>query len=173
MNQQQEKEQTIREMLSRYEQARSSAGSSTGDGAGGRFESRINTFDPLTWTPEYRELERCLLRLRWLAEHGRPMIAKGVSASRAWWHLRHRYLEARVVRREVHLDENHRRTNRRPRLAGNMEVVSRQTVLQGRSSMMLVRVWDSRVDAAVVDAAVSWLACEFRGMPAVYSETAA
>lgn len=162
---------TIHEMLCRYEEARAENGG--GGGGGSQHESRINAFDPQTWTREYQELERCLERLRWLAAHGRPMIEKNVSSSTAWWHLRHRYLETHTVRREVHLKKTHSGDRTLARLRHNEEVLARQTILNGRKSFVLLRVWDPRVEPTYVGAALRWIAREFKGTPAVYSETAA
>lgn len=157
---------TIHDMLNRYNEARSEA---SGVGGGGsRHESRINGFDPETWTPEFRELERCLERLRWLASHGRPMIAHNVSSGAAWWNVRQRYLEARVVRREVRMRKTHSGHRVPVRLPSYMEVVARPTVLQGKTQYMLVRQWDERVDPHVVGVALRWISDEFRGRPAVY-----
>lgn len=157
----------LHDMLNHYNEARSEA---TGAGGGGsRHESRINAWDPETWTPAYRELERCLEGLRWLAQHGRPMIERGVSSGAAWWHLRARYLEAELVRREVHLRKTHSGTRVPVPLPRNEEVVARPTILQGRSQTLLVRRWDQRVDPHVVQAALRWISREFKGQPAPYS----
>lgn len=157
---------TLHDMLTRYHEARSEA---SGVGGGGtRLEGRLLAFDSQTWTREYQELDRCLQRLRWLAEHGRPMIEHGVSSGAAWWHLRQRYLEAHVGRREIHM----RKTpagERVPIVPRNMEVVARPTILQGKTQMLLVRSWDQRVDPQVVGAALRWISREFRGTPASYS----
>lgn len=163
--------QAIHDMLTRYEQARSE--SSSPGGSGGRHESRLLEFDHQTWTSAYRELDRCLERLRYIAQHGRPMIERGVSSSTAWWHLRHRYLHADVVRREVHSRRTHSGERVPVALPANMEIVARQTILNGKSSSMLVRVWDRRVDPKIVAAGLGWIAGQYRGMPAVYSETTA
>jgi hypothetical protein len=154
---------TLHEMLVRLEEARSE-GSSAG-GGGSHHEARMNTWDALTYTREYKELDRCLERLRWLAEHGRPMIAPDVSSAKAWWHIRHRYLATEVVRREVHYRRTHSGERVPARLPRNMEVVSRQTILNGRAGYMMVRVWDPRVDPAVVGAGLRWISREFRGTP--------
>lgn len=162
---------TLHEMLSRYNEARSEG--SGGGGGGSHHESRINVFDAATWTREYQELERCLERLRWLAGHGRPMLERNVSAGAAWWNVRARYLEAEVVRREVHLRRTHSGDRVPTQLPRSMEVVARATILHGKTNYMLVRQWDRRVDPHVVGAALRWISREYRGTPAVYSETAA
>ncbi len=159
---------TLHEMMCRYETAR--AESNGGGSSGGRNESRLLGFDPTTWTREYQELERCLNELRTLARNGRPMIEHNVSSSTAWWHLSHRYLRTETVRREVFMRRTHNGERVPNRLPANMEVVSRQTILHGKSSHMLVRVWDTNVDPKVVGAALRWIAREFKGSPAVYSE---
>jgi len=161
-----ERPEVLKEMLSRYHDARSTHGRTFGSGET-RNESAILTFDPFTWTREYRELERCLGELRRLAHGRRPIIAKGVSASKAWWHLRERYLACRVERREIHTHKT-RGGHRVPkRLPQNMEVLSRPTLLKGDRVAVVVRVWDPGVDMVVVEAAVEWLAGEFRGTPAL------
>jgi hypothetical protein len=160
--------ETLHAMLTHYTEARSEAGS--GGGGGSRPESRLLAFDASTWTREYEELERCLNALRYLAQHGRPMIEQGVSSAAAWWHLRARYLEAETVRREVHFRKTHSGERVPARLPSNMEVVARATILNGRTGHMMVRVWDARVDPRVVAAGLRWLSAEFRGSPAVYSE---
>ena len=162
---------TIHEMLVRYDEARSE-GSSAG-GGGSHYEARLNTWDSQTWSREYRELDRCLDRLRWLAEHGRPMIERSISSGAAWWAIRSRYLESTVVRREVHYRRTHSGERVPARLPSNMEVVSRQTILNGRAGYMMVRVWDPRVEPAIVGAGLRWISREFLGQPAVYSESAA
>ncbi len=158
----------IESMLEHYHEARAEAYG--GESTGARNTSRINAFDTKTWTHEYVELERCLDHLRYLAGHGRPMIAKNVSSSTAWWNLRERYLNAQTVRREVHTRRTHSGNRVPVELPRNMEVVSRQTVLNGKTSSMLVRVWDPGVDLRVVRVAVDWVAGEFKGTPAVYGE---
>lgn len=160
--------ETIHDMLSHYHDARAES-SGWGDGGSSRLESRLLGLDPLTWTPAYRELERCLERLRWLAGHGRPMIEKGVSSGAAWWNVRARYLEAETVRREVHMRKTHSGQRVPAPLPRNMEVLARPTILNGSSQSLLVRVWDPRVDPQVVGAALRWISGEFRGQPASYS----
>ena len=155
-------------MLLYYTEARSEAGS--GGGGGSRPESRLLAFDAQTWTKEYAELERCLNALRYLAQHGRPMIERDVSSSAAWWHLRARYLEAVTVRREVHYRKTHSGERVPARLPSNCEVVARATILNGRTGYMMVRQWDARVDPRVVAASLRWLSGEFRGSPATYRE---
>lgn len=166
-----DRQHTIRAMLERYDEARSA--SSGPGGSGRRHESRLNQFDPHTWTAEYQELERCLDRLRWLAHHGRPMIEKNMSSGAAWWHLRERYLNARTTRRLIHSRVT--RTGHRvpARLPANTEIVGRPTILHGTTSSVIVRTWDARVDPGIVDAAVRWLAREYVGTPALYKENAA
>lgn len=159
---------TLHEMLTRYHEAR--AESNGGGSSGGRNESRLLGFDPTTWTREYVELERCLNELRGLAHNGRPMIEHGVSSSAGWWHLSHRYLRTETVRREIHMRRTHSGERVPARLPANMEVVSRQTILHGKSSHMLVRVWDTNVDPKVVGAALRWVSRSYRGTPAVYDE---
>ena len=162
---------TIHQMLVNWDAARSE-GSSVG-GGGSHLEARINTWDATTWTREYQELDRCLVRLRYLAGHGRPMISHGVSSSAAWWTIQQRYLEAVVVRREVFLRRTHSGERVPVSLPRNCEVVSRATIMQGKSSFCMVRTWDTRVDPADVDAALRWIAKEYRGVPACYKEVAA
>ncbi len=159
---------TLHEMLTRYESAR--AESNGGGSSGGRNESRLLGFDPQTWTREYQELERCLNALRYLGAVDSPIIEKGVSAQRAWWHISHRYLRTETVRREIHMRRTHSGERVPARLPANMEVVSRQTILHGKSSYMLVRVWDTNVDPKVVGAALRWIARSYNGTPAVYDE---
>ncbi len=162
---------TLRLMLERYPEARAEA--QGGGSSGGRREARLLGFDPYTWTQEMRELERCLERLRALA-HGRsPMLERGISSRRAWWHLRQRYLEARVVRREIHTRKTHSGERVPKRLPANMELASRQTVLHGQTTYALVRVWHPDVDERVVEAALRYLDAEFRGAPALPAESAA
>ena len=157
---------TIHALLDRYHDARSTHGRTFGTGDH-RNESAILHFDHATWTPAYRELERCLTELRRLAHGRRPMIAKGVSASKAWWHLRERYLACRVERREIHTHKT-RGGHRVPKkLPANMEVLSRPALLRGDRVAVVVRVWDPGVDMAVVDAAVGWIAGVYRGTPAL------
>ena len=158
---------TLHDMLVRFVEAKSEA--SGGGGGDSRLESRLLGFDPLTWTREYRELDRCLDRLRWLAEHGRPMIERNVSSAAAWWNVRARYLEAETVRREVHSRRTHSGERVPGRLPGNYEIVARPTILQGKSQHMLVRVWDPGVRPEVVAAALRWISREYRGTPASYS----
>lgn len=163
--------EALHEMLLRYSEAKSE---SSGLGGGGsHHEARMNVWDAQTWTREYRELERCLDALRYMAEHGRPMLERNVSSSAGWWHLRHRYLVTDTVRREVFMRRTHSGERVPARLPANMEVTSRQTILNGKTSYMMVRVWDARVDPAVVGAALRFLAREFRGVPATYAETSA
>jgi len=158
---------TIHDMLSHYHEARSEAGGTGGGGS--RLEARLLGWDPETYTREYRELDRCLDRLRWLAQHGRPMIAKGISSGAGWWHLRMRYLESQVVRREIHTRRTHNGTRVPAPLPRNCEVVARPTILQGRSQTLLVRTWDARVDPQIVRASLGWISQEFRGHPRPYS----
>lgn len=159
---------TLHEMLQHYNHARSEASGGAG-GGGARHEARLLGLDPTTWTREYRELERCLERLRWLALHGRPMIERGVSSGAAWWHVRQRYLEAREVREEVHLRKTHSGDRVPAHLPRNKEVIGRPTILQGRSQRLLVRVWDPAVDPHIVGAGLRWISREFRGEPRPYS----
>lgn len=156
-------------MLCHFNEARSEAGG--WGGSGGHHTSRINVFDENTWTREYVELERVLDELRTMAQGLRPMISKGVSSSIAWWNLRERYLNAQVVQREVHVRKTKSGNLEPVQLPRNMEVVSRQTNLHGRTSSMLVRVWDHGVDDEIVVAALRWVSHEFKGRPAVYGET--
>lgn len=163
--------ETLHDMMTRYHEARSE---SAGPGGGGsQHGSRINAFDQRTWTREYQELERCLDRLKYLAQHGRPMIERNVSSSAAWWHVRARYLEATISRREIHLRKTHSGERVPARLPRNCEIVARATILHGKSQHMLVRTWDPRVDPRIVGAALRWISREYRGTPAVYSESAA
>lgn len=165
------REDTIKEMLSTFQEARSV---SNGDGGtGGRADSRYLEWDHSTWTREYAELERVLEHLRWLAGHGRPMIARNLSSSAAWWNIRQRYLESEKRRRLVHLHKT-RSGDRIPvGLPRNMAVASRSTILNGKQASVMVWVWNPAVDLRVVDATVGWISQEFRGQPAVYREVAA
>ena len=159
---------TLHDMLLRYNEAR--AENSSAGGGGTQHSSRIHSFDAQTWTREYQELERCLERLRWLAEHGRPMIERNVSSGAAWWNIRARYLDAEIVRKELHLRKTHSGDRVPQPLPRNSEVVARATILHGKTNYMLVRTWDARVDPQVVGAALRWISREFRGTPAVYRE---
>jgi hypothetical protein len=149
-------------MLASFSDARAEAFG--GGGAGGRATSRINSFDPATWTRSYQELDRVLEHLRYLAGHGRPMIARDVSSSTAWWSIRARYLDAKIVRREVHLRKTHT-GNRVPILPANSEIASRATILNGRTCSMMLRVWDGGVQPRVVDATIGWIDEQFKGRP--------
>ena len=159
--------EALHDMLSHYSDARSEA---SGAGGGGqRLEARLLGFDRETWTPEFRELERCLERLRWLAGHGRPMIERGLSSGVAWWSIRQRYLEAEIVRHEIHTRKT-RSGHRVPvSLPANVEVVARPTILNGSRQHVLVRRWDQRVDPQVVRAGLRWISGEFRGEPRPWS----
>lgn len=162
--------EALHEMLARYDEAKAE---SSGVGGGGTHnESRINAFDPTTYTPAYRELDRCLERLKWLAYHGRPMIAKNVNAYRGWWNLDQRYFRCEKVQKPIHLRKT-RSGDRIPAgLPRNMAIASRATILNGSQALAMVWVWDPRVDLAVVDETVAWISKEFRGTPSVYSEAA-
>jgi hypothetical protein len=159
---------TIKAMLALYQEARSV--SSGAGGTGGRADSRYLEFDPSTWTREYKELERVLERLRYLAGHGRPMIARNVSSSTAWWNVRQRYLECEKVRRLVHLRKTHSGERVPTGLRQNEEIASRTTILNGSQTSVMVWRWNPKVDLGVVDVAVDWMSSEFRGTPSVYSQ---
>lgn len=167
-----EREDTLRAMLDRYPEARAQA---KGEGGmGGRFESALLTFDPLTWTREMRELDRCLTELRRLAQGLSPIIARDVSARKAWWHLSHRYLLCVTTRKTVRTQKHQRTGERRiGRLPAYMEVIARPTLLHGKEASVLVRQWDPGVRMNVVDVAVQWIAGEYRGVPALPEEMVA
>lgn len=158
-------------MMLRFHEARSQA---KGEGGrGGQFSSAILVFDPLTYTREYRELDRCLTELRRQANTRGPLIAKGVTPGQAWWNLSHRYLLCTLKRTEIHTTKT-RAGHRVPRkLPHNMEVVARPTLMHGDKASVLVRVWDSAVDPAKVAAAIQWLSTEYRGVPALPTEMVA
>ena len=163
--------ETLHEMLLRYPEARAQA---KGEGGrGGQFSSAILVFDPLTWTAEFRELDRCLQMLRSQAQARGPMVARNVTAGQAWWNLSHRYLLCQLVRKEIHTHKT-RAGHRVPRkLPANMEVVSRPTLMHGEKASMLVRVWDRKVDPDKVRAALEWIGREFRGTPSLPREMVA
>lgn len=162
----------LKQMLDRYDDARSTDGRSFGSGFQ-HNESVILQFDQKTWTPKYQELERCLIELRTLAHGRRPMIAKGVSSSAAWWHLAERYLRCRTERRELHTRKT-RAGHRVPQGIGkNMEVLSRPTLLHGSRVAVVLRVWHPGVREEIVDAAVDWIGERFVGEPALPKEMVA
>lgn len=162
---------TIRAMLDRWDEAHSQK---RGEGGiGGQFSSAQLVWDSTTWTPAFQELERCLVELRRLAKSTRPIIPPGISSGKAWWCLQERYLSSKVIRREIRTRRTrsgHRVPSNLPR---NQEVVARPVLLHGDRAEMLVRVWNPGVDLDSVDAAVAWIANEFRGTPAVFSERVA
>lgn len=163
--------ETLHEMLVRLPEARAQA---KGEGGrGGQFSSAILVFDPVTYTREYRELDRVLTVLRTMAQSRGPMIARNVTSGQAWWNLSHRYLLCQLVRRDVHTFKT-RAGHRVPRkLPANMEVVSRPVLMHGEKASMLVRVWDSRVEPRIVQAALEWVSQEYRGTPALPVEMVA
>jgi hypothetical protein len=153
-----EREQTIRLMLERFNEAQ--AQKKGEGGIGGQFSSAHLQWDETTWNSSYVELSRCLEKLR-----NDPV------RSRVWWSVRQRYLHCQIRRREVAVKYNHRKTVRTPvSLPSNEEVVSRQTVLNGKTTMLMVRVWDPKVREDLVDEGVKWLAKEFRGKPRMPKE---
>lgn len=160
--------ESLRAMLSTYQEARSV--SNGAGGTGGRADSRYLEFDPSTWTREFQELERVLNHLKYLAGHGRPMIARNVSSSTAWWHVRERYLHCEKVRRLVHLRKTHSGERVPTGLRPNEEIASRTTILNGSQTSLMVWRWNPKVDLGVVDVAVEWMSGEFRGSPATYPE---
>lgn len=157
-------------MLSVYVDCRQESGERAG--TGGRRESRLLTFDPRTWTREMRELDRCLTLLRDRARSRGLIIEKGVTAGQGWWHLRQRYLEAHVVRRELRTRKT-RSGHRTPVVPKSAELLASVTVLTGGRCQALLRVWHPGVDERVVDAAVRFLVREYRGEPALPQEEAA
>ena len=162
-----EKKQQIRSMLETYEQALSEPpGGEGGGGNNHRNDSRYLGFDPTTWGKEYRELQRCLDDLRALAVGSSPILAHGVSARKGWWSLRERYLTCAYATEEVRLRKT-RSGDRVPvPLPANKEIVSRQTILNGKSSTMRVRVWNQGVDPHAVSVALDWVTTSYRGRPA-------
>lgn len=157
--------ETLHEMLTRLNEARAQA---KGEGGrGGQFSSAILVFDPVTYTREYRELDRVLAELRRQANTRGPMIAKNVTPGQAYWHLSHRYLLCQLVRREVHTVKT-RAGHRVPRkLPHNCEVVARPVLMHGEKASMLLRVWDGGVKPEIVQAAIQWVSREYRGEPAM------
>lgn len=166
-----ERIETLHQMLSRYSEAQSQK---RGEGGiGGQFSSAELVWDDTTWTPAFQELERCLIELRKLAKTTRPIIPPGISSSKAWWCLQERYLNSKVIRREIRT----RRTRSGHRIPANLprnqEVVARPILLHGDRSEMLVRVWNPGVEMESVEAALDWIAKEYRGQPAMFSERVA
>ncbi len=162
---------TIRAMLDRWDEAHAQK---RGDGGiGGQFSSAELVWDDTTWTPAFQELERCLIELRKLAKTTRPIIPPGISSGKAWWCLQERYLNSKVIRREIRTRRT-RSGHRIPvNLPRNQEVVARPVLLHGDRSEMLVRVWNPGVEMAAVEAALQWIEREYRGQPAMFSERVA
>lgn len=159
-----ERQRVLRLMLALYIDCRQESGERAGSGT--RRESRLLAFDPRSWTPQMRELERCLDLLRDRARARGPMLERGVTAGSGWWHLRQRYLEATTVRRELRTRKT-RSGHRVPVVPAHAEVLSAPTSALGGRCSVLLRIWHAGVDERVVDAAVRWISGEYRGEPAL------
>lgn len=157
------RERTIVEMLERYQEALAQA---KGEGGiGGQFSSAMLLWDGQTWTPEFRELERCLWKLRELARQGG--VIEDEPAHRVWWNIKERYLVAQLRRRTVHTQKTKRGYRVPVGIPPNAEIVSRVTQLRGEQSSVILRIWDNRVNSAILAIGVGWLADEFRGSPSL------
>jgi hypothetical protein len=159
-------------MLERYDEALS-----TPNGAGQTFthrhESAILSLD-ITWNASYRELDRCLGELRRASQQGIHQTIRchiqgkedRISCRSAWWNLRERYIDSRLVRREIRTHKG------RLHLPRNSELYAGAPATHGKA-LVVLRVWDAKVEADRVNAAIGWIAERYRGVPALPKEMAA
>jgi hypothetical protein len=157
-----DRELTIQAMLDRFLEARCQR---RGEGGiGGQFSSADLSWDDTTWTPSYAELDRCLAVLSLLAR-SRPF-----EFSALWWHLRHRYLQVEMARKEIFMQKTPHGQRRPQKLPENMEIIAGPTYIKGSTkAMVTVRVWDPKVTPSYVSAGISWLSGEFRGTPTIFA----
>lgn len=141
------KEATIVELLRRYEEAQEGG---SGDGPG---DGRLPLM-PSTWNGSYRELERCLKRMR----RAEPSL---------WWHVTERYIRTSSIRREVPVRRPWR--NGLPTvefvLPPHCELAAGGTKVGDKTAGVRLVVWNPGVELGKVRLGVEWLAREFRGEP--------
>lgn len=133
-------------MLARYEDAQETLnGPSDIKGDGNSIAAM-----PSTWNDSYRELERCLLKLR----TERPT---------QYWHLCERYVRCATKQIEVPMQ------NGKPKLPPHTELAAiRET--GRRYTTVMVKQWTPAVRAEKVRKAIDYIASEFKGEPYLPAE---
>lgn len=145
------REETIVEMLRRYNEAQDPSAKSGLPGTGEHVPLM-----PATWNTSFRELERCLKQLR-------------DERKSQYWHLCERYVRAEVktVLCGVRKAPNGQRELRLP---PHSELVAGAPVSGESTAYVRLRVWSPAVRPEKARRGVEWISDNFRGEPFLPSE---
>ena len=150
------KAEKIAEMLRRYEEARETLNGPSGvRGDGGDV-----CLMPVTWNASYRELERCLQRMRESRESlVRCSDGEKRSPRALWWHVTERFLRPELRHMRVPVRGG------KPRIPAHAELHAGAVEVGEKWARVIVCVWSPAVSEVAVDAGLEWLADSFRGEP--------